>query len=181
VVLITWFLAVSSARKQAFALAQLEQAWATQDGGNLPLAASEFQRIATTYRGTDAAYQAVLSLNSTRLQLGQAQLAVDDLRQFVAANPPVRFRIPGLLLVAAGLENLARPAEAAEVYEQAAAGAELDFQKADALVSAARAWQAAGNRDRAMAALRQVVERYPETNSHAEAQVRLGELTVSQP
>jgi len=177
IVLITWFLSVSSARKEAFARAQLEQAWAAQDGGNLPQAASELQRVATTYAGTRAAHEAVLSLNQTRLLLGQAQLAVDDVRRYLDRNPPAWAQTRAYVLLGTGLENLSRPAEAAAAYDAAVERADMDFEKADALVSAARAWEAAGNRDQAVARLRRVVEEYKETGAHGLAELRLGELT----
>ena len=101
VVLVTWFLSASAARKEAFAQAQLEQAWALQDAGNLPQSAAELQRIAAGYGGTNAALEARLSLNQTRLTMGQAQLAIDDLRPFVGSGPPSRFLVRGYTLLGA--------------------------------------------------------------------------------
>ena len=66
--------------------------------------------------------------------------------------------------------------EAAQAYEAAAARAEEDFLKADAFVNAARAWENAGETDKAIAVLRRVVTEYRETASHPVAQLRLGQL-----
>lgn len=176
VLVATWFLAVSSQRKAAFARAQLERAWNTQDAGNLPLASSELQRLATAYRGTSAAREAVLSLNQARLLNGQSQLAVDGLQEFIATQPPAEFLGPAYMLLGAAFENLAKPGDAAQAYQQAATTQSLDFQKGDALLAAARAWAAAGNRDQAVAALRTILEKYPTTASYPIAELRLAGL-----
>jgi tetratricopeptide (TPR) repeat protein len=181
VLIIAWFLAVSARRKEDFARTQLEQAYSAQDAGNLPLASSEFQRVVTNYAGTEAATEARLALNQARLLNGQQQLAVDDLRELVAGRPDPRFGGQAAMLLGAGLENLTQPAEAAAAYETAAAQAPLDFQKSEALLAAARAWQAAGDTAKAIAHLRTIVERYQETASFPLAEIRLAELTTTVP
>jgi TolA-binding protein len=177
VVLTTWFLSVSAKRKANFARTQLEQAWSAADAGNLPLASGEFQKVASTYSGTEAAYEASLSLNQGRLLSGQSQLAVDDLRKFIGSNPPARYATRAGMLLGAALENLAKGAEAGQAYEQAAAVAEADFAKAEALLASARAYRSAGKQDQAVAALRTVLEKYKETASYPVAEIRLAELT----
>ena len=158
VVLGTWFISVSAKRKENFARAQLEQAWSLADQGNVPQASAELQKVASNYAGTDAASEAVLSLNQTRLVAGQTQLAVDDLRRFVGTNPPARFSAPANMLLGGALENLGKPAEAVPAYEAANAAATLDHVKAEALLGVARAARTAGQKDKAVAALRQIIE-----------------------
>jgi len=175
--LLVWFLAASAARKEAFATQQLEQAWAAMDAGNLPQASSELQRVASTYGGTNAAHEATLSLNQARLEMGQGQLAVEDLRRFAESNPPVQYRFAAWKLLGTALEDLDRPAEAAEAYRSAASDAEMDFMKADALLSAARASVNAGDTAGAMAALNRVMTEFPETAAAPAAELRLAELS----
>ena len=179
VVLGTWFISVSAKRKENFARAQLEQAWSLADQGNVPQASAELQKVASNYAGTDAASEAVLSLNQTRLVAGQTQLAVDDLRRFVGTNPPARFSAPANMLLGGALENLGKPAEAVPAYEAANAAATLDHVKAEALLGVARAARTAGQKDKAVAALRQIIEKYKETAAFPVAEVRLAELTTS--
>ena len=179
VVVGTWFMSVSAKRKENFARAQLEQAWSLADQGNVPQASAELQKVATNYAGTDAASEAVLSLNQTRLVAGQTQLAVDDLRRFIGTNPPARFSAPANMLLGGALENLGKPAEAIPAYEAANAAATLDHVKAEALLGVARAARTAGQKDKALAALRQIVEKYKETAAFPIAEVRIGELTTS--
>lgn len=176
VVLATWFMTTASARKENFARTQLEQAWNAEDAGNAPLAAGELQRVVQSYGGTDAALEARLSLNQNRLMNGQNQLAVDDLRQFLTGNPPARFAAQGQLLLAAGLENLGQAADAAAAYELAAERSEFDYQKAEALLSAARAYRAAGAVEKARAALQTILDKYPESAAYPAAEIRMGEL-----
>src|SRR5687768_13481134 len=58
-----WVVWSSERRKEEFAARSLNQARAAAEAGNLPLASSELQRLIDTYRGTDAATEAVLTLN----------------------------------------------------------------------------------------------------------------------
>lgn len=176
IVLLTWFVSSAAQRKENFARMQLEQAWAAADAGNTPLAASELQRVVEAFGGTDAAQAARLSLNELRLTSGQSQLAVEDLTQFVASRPPARYLSQANMLLGAAQENLGDGSAAASAYEAAAASSGMDFLKAEALVAAARAYRAAGQEDKAIQALRTVLERYPETSAFAVAEVRLGEL-----
>ncbi len=177
IVLLTWGFSVASARKEAAAQARLEAAWNTQDAGNLPLAASEYQAVVDGFGGTKAALEAVIAVNQARLLNGQSQLAVDALREFLATNPPIGFKASAGRLLGAALENTGNPTEAATAYEAAAADAVEAFRKAEALVAAGRAYRAAGNTEAAIRVLRQVITEYPETASFPVAEIRLGELT----
>jgi predicted negative regulator of RcsB-dependent stress response len=178
VVLATWFMSASAKRKENFARQQLEQAWGAADAGNIPQASADLQRVATNFAGTDAAFEAALSLNQTRLLAGQTQLAVDDLRRFLGTNPPAQFSTPANMLLGGALENLGKHTEAITAYEAAVATATLDHVKAEGLLGVARAARATGQKDKAVAALRQVVEKYKETAAFPVAEVRLGEITA---
>lgn len=74
------------------------------------------------------------------------------------------------------MENLGKPAEAAVAYEAAAGLAELDFEKAEAMLSAARSYRAAGQTDKAAALLRTILDKYPQTAAYPVAEIRLGEI-----
>ena len=62
-VLIGWFTVTSGRRKEEFAARSLNQARSAAEAGNLPLASSELQKLIQTYQGTDAAHEAVITLN----------------------------------------------------------------------------------------------------------------------
>jgi tetratricopeptide (TPR) repeat protein len=177
VAVVAWFVIASNERKEQFAARSLNQARAAAEAGNLPLASSELQRLITTYKGTDAAYEAVITLNQVRMVNGQSELAAVGLREFLGAEPPAKYRTPAYGLLGASLENAKRWAEAATAYRQAADAAEVPYLKATYLVDAGRAYRAAGNLGEAAKVYRSILEKYPDSPSFTEAQVRLAELT----
>ena len=74
-------------------------------------------------------------------------------------------------------ENALRPTDAATAYEAAAAAALYPFLRAQFLSDAGRAWLAAGDSAKALAAYRTIAEKLDSTTAAGEAKVRLGELT----
>ena len=98
-----------------------------------------------------------------------------------APSAPAAFRAQAFGLLGAGYENLGQAKEAAEAYQNGAEGARTDFLKAQMLSDAGRAWAAAGDTAKAIAAYRQVVNQLPKEAAVTEAKVRLGELTKGTP
>jgi outer membrane protein assembly factor BamD (BamD/ComL family) len=172
-----WFLNSIAKRKEAFAASALNQARGAAEAGNLPLAASELQKLTTTFKGTRAALEGTLVLNQVRLLNNQAELAVGGLKEFLASNPPREFAAQGHSMLGVALENTQKPAEAALEYAKAAELAEVDFLKAQHHLDAGRAFAEAGKVDEAVKSYREVVQKYPKTNLVTEAKVRLAELT----
>lgn len=177
IALVGWMVVISGKRKQSFATRELVRARAIAEQGNLPLAASELQRVIDNFSGTEASQEAVISLNQVRMINGQSDLALISLRQFIGSNPAPKYLAPAHGLLAAAQENAGEPAAAAASYEAAAAAADLDFLKAEYLVDASRAYRAAGDSAKAEAAVRKVVADYAESPSVTEAKVRLAEMT----
>jgi TolA-binding protein len=175
-----WFVTTASTRREDFANRSLTQARNMADGGNLPEASAQFQKIIDTYGGTVAAQEAEIALNQYRLATGQNELAVVRLREYVASNPAPRFVAAANGLLGAALENVGRPAEAAEAYKQSSDVSSTDYLKAEYLLQAGRAYGAAGNRAQAEASYRTIIEKYSKTGPFVEAQVRLAELTKGQ-
>lgn len=173
-----WFVLASGKRKEQFAARSLNQARAAAEAGNLPLASSELQRLITTYKGTDAAHEAVITLNQVRMVNGQSELAAVGLREYLAAKPPEKYLSPAYGLLGASLENARRWVEAANAYTQASNAAGVPYLKATYLVDAARAYREAGRTGDAAKAYRTVLEKYADSPSFTEAQVRLAELTA---
>jgi TolA-binding protein len=174
---VVWLVLASGRRKEEFAARSLNQARATAEAGNLPLASSELQRLIETYRGTDAATEAVITLNQVRMVNGQSELAAVGLRDFLAKKPPRKYLAPANGLLGTALENSKRPAEAAAAFANASKSADLDYLKARYLIDAGRAYRAAGKTKEAETAYREVLEKHPKSSSFTEAQVRLAELT----
>jgi outer membrane protein assembly factor BamD (BamD/ComL family) len=177
IAVVAWFIVASGRRKEEFAARSLNQARTAAEAGNLPLASSELQKLISAYKGTDAANEAVITLNQVRMINGQNELAVVGLREFLGGNPPEQYRTPASGLLGAALENAKKWEEAAKAYTQASNTAEVDYLKAQYLVDAGRAYRMGGKLDEATRAYRTILQKYSKTNSVTEAQVRLSELT----
>jgi outer membrane protein assembly factor BamD (BamD/ComL family) len=175
--LIGWFVVTSNRRKEEFAARSLNQARTAAEAGNLPLASSELQKLIQTYKGTDAASEAVITLNQVRMVNGQSELAAVGLRDFLASKPAPKFAAPAYGLLGAALENSQKWSDAGDAFSNAAKSADLDYLKARYLVDAGRSYREGGKTDRAIATYREVVRKYPKSASFTEAQVRLAELT----
>jgi outer membrane protein assembly factor BamD (BamD/ComL family) len=177
VALASWFVISSNKRKEEFAARSLNQARAAAEAGNLPLASSELQKLIQTYKGTDAASEAFITLNQVRLVNGQSELAVVGLRDYIASKPDAKYVAPAYGLLGAALENAKKFAEAAEAFSNASKSADVDYLKARYLIDAGRAYREAGKGTESIAAYRTVIQKYPKSPSFTEAQVRLAELT----
>jgi len=174
---VAWFVVASGKRKEAFAARSLNQARTAAEAGNLPLASSELQKLISAYKGTDAASEAVITLNQVRMINGQNELAVVGLREFLNGNPPEQYRTPAFGLLGAALENAKQWDEAGNAYTQASNTAEVEYLKAQYLVDAGRSYRLGGKPDEAAAAYRTILKKYPKSSSVTEAQVRLAEIT----
>ncbi|HWB40998.1 MAG TPA: tetratricopeptide repeat protein [Gemmatimonadales bacterium] len=172
-----WVIWSSNQRKEQFAARSLNQARATAEAGNLPLASSELQRLIETYGGTDAATEAVITLNQVRMVNGQSELAAVGLQEFIARKPPRKYLAPAYGLLGTALENSKRPADAAAAFQSASEAADLEYLKARYLIDAGRAYRSAGKTAEAEAAYRTIIEKHPESSSFTEARVRLAEMT----
>ncbi|MGH7487020.1 MAG: tetratricopeptide repeat protein, partial [bacterium] len=177
VVLIGWFVMASGKRKEEFAARSLSQARATAEAGNLPLASSELQKLIQTYKGTDAASEAIITLNQVRLVNGQAELAAVGLRDFLAGNPSKQYLAPASALLGASLENSRKWPDAGDAFMKASASADVDYLRARYLIDAGRCYTEAGKKEEAAQAYRTVIAKYPKSPSMTEAQVRLAEIT----
>ena len=174
-VLFVWT-ASSTRRSEAIAGRQLQGARYAFDNNNLPLAASELARIIENYSGTSAAAEGRLLLAQVRLTQGQAQQAVELMKDW-APSAGAGFRAQAYGLLGAAYENLGKAREAAEAYQNGAERARMSFLKAQMLSDAGRAWAAAGDTTKAIAAYRRIVDDMPKEPAVTEATVRLGELT----
>jgi tetratricopeptide (TPR) repeat protein len=168
---------LSTGRKlEEVASRELQGARFAFENQNLPLAASELARITENYSGTNAAEEGRLLLANVRMLQGQSQQAVEILREF-APKTSRAFRWQAYGLLGAAYENTGRFREAAEAFENGAAAGHLDFQKAQLLSDAGRAWTSAGDTAKAIAAYKRIINDFPKEGMVTEAKVRLGELT----
>lgn len=155
---------------------QLEQGRLALDSKNYPLAASVLSQVVENYAGTHAAEEGSILLAQARLAQGQTQQAIAVLERF-APKAGKYFAAQAYGLLGAAYENALRPKDAAVAYQTAAGAALYPFLRAQFLADGGRAWLAAGDTAKAVAAYRTVAEKLDSTSSAGEARVRLGELT----
>lgn len=179
VALVAWYVTESGRRKRDQAYAALDNARAAIEAGSYPEASTELQRITQVFQGTNAAHEAVLALNQVRMLSGQAQLAVDELRTYIASNPPGTFQAQAQAHLGMALENTGNFKDAAAAYLAAAAPSEPEYRQIDALLAAARCQRLAGDHKAAAETLEGIIRRFgdEETAGVVEAKVRLAELT----
>src|SRR3989454_8669807 len=174
-VLFVWTMSTRR-RTEEIASRDLQGARFAFENQNLPLAASELAKVVENYDGTNAAEEGRLLLANVRLLQGQPQQAVTVLQDW-ASGAGHAYRSQAYGLLGAAYENLGRFRDAAEAYEKASSAARLDFQRAQLLSDAGRAWTSAADTARAIAAYRRIVKDFPKESAVTEAKVRLGELT----
>lgn len=139
-------------------------------------AAAELEKVATRYAGTSAGDRAALLAAQSLMTAGKTADAMKRLEALAAGGGASRLGSTLQTLLAAGYENLNKPADAAAAY-LAAASASTGDAKAQRQADAARAFMAAGNSAEAVRLWTELSkdERGPLA---AEAHVRLGELIV---
>ena len=155
---------------------QLEQGRLALDSKNYPLAASVLAQVVENYSGTHAAQEGAILLAQVRLAQGQTQQAIDVLQRY-APTADKDFRAQAYGLLGAAYENALKPKDAATAYGQAAGAAQYPFLRAQFLDDAGRAWIAAADTAKALAAYRTIVQQLDSTSAVGEAKVRIGELT----
>jgi predicted negative regulator of RcsB-dependent stress response len=173
-----WFALTARERRETFARRELAQARQAAEVGNLPLAASDLSRIVGAFRGTTAGQEAQLVLAEVRLRQGQAALAATELQTFIAGSVRPQYRSQAYELLGLALEQTGRFAEAGQAFEDGSEVAleEYRFLSAGLLLSAGRAYTAAGDTTAAIRALERLVTEFDETTAAQEARLRLAEL-----
>jgi TolA-binding protein len=103
-------------------------------------------------------------------------LAVTELQQFVAKGPHDQYRAPAYGLLASALEQAKDFKSAGEAYEQAARASQYPLVSGQMLLSAGRAYSAAGDTAAAARVLDKALKDHPNSPIATEAELRLGEL-----
>jgi predicted negative regulator of RcsB-dependent stress response len=174
------FVVAYQRNREVAAGTSLEQARFATQSGNLPLAASDLSRLIGSFRGTRAADEAVILLGQVRLLQEQPDLAASELREALDRGLEEQFQAPAYSLLGSALENLGSNVPAGEAYMNAANTTWYGLLSAQYLNDAGRAFWAAGDTARAVAAYERVLDEFLDAPSAAEARVRLAELRAGQ-
>jgi predicted negative regulator of RcsB-dependent stress response len=170
-----WFWRSSRALKESNAERAYYSAEASYYGGNLDLAEGDLRRVSDRYSGTSAGVRATMLLARTLYQRGKAAEAIARLDGVVGSGAAKPFRSALYALIAVGLEDQNKFAEAADAYQKAANSAVAQNESDVYMASRARALTSAGNKEEAIRIWRSLSERETSPVS-AEAKLRLGEL-----
>lgn len=137
VVALLWWRADQAAREERAAMEflQLEQ---TVASGNPELAIRELEQFAAMFEGTDYAEEATVMLGNLHLQMGQPAAAIEAVDELAARPGASLLSSQAALLHAAALHAAGQTEEAIAAYLTVAEGAELQFQRLEAMASAAR-------------------------------------------
>jgi predicted negative regulator of RcsB-dependent stress response len=144
------------------------------EAGNLDLGKADLEKLVPRYAGTNAGTMGAMLLAQVHYQQGQFAQGIAVLDGLKGVPAPMSAGVNAL--AAAGLEDMGKPAEAGARYE-AAAKASTGREREGYLADAARAYQLAGQTDKATALWKQLADASPDSRG-GEANVRLGELTA---
>ena len=147
--------------------------------GNLPLAESDLKKMITRYDGTQAATQARLQLAQILYDQGKFEDGVAELKKAAdKVGSSEDFGSSVHLLMATGLDQMNKHAEAAAEYEKAAKVARFDADRQRYMSLAASSYLTAGNKAKA----KEIWTDLGKDSKGAvagEARVRLGEMEAT--
>ena len=171
-----WFYMRSGELKRLNAERMLNQAKQSIAAGNAPLAQADLQRVASRYKGTPSGVQAALILAQMQYDEGKFAEGIQTLEPFRRQGGELQAAV--LSLIGDGQMASGQGAEAARTYQDAAAATTLVGEKTVYRSKAARALMAAGKNDEARTLWQQLADDPNAELVHAEARIRLGELSV---
>jgi TolA-binding protein len=166
----------SEARESRQASQKFQEIIQTYGSGNFQLAANDFREFLSKYKGTRYGSEATLYLANSYLQAGDARSAVKTLEEARGQTDDPNVAYAAGTLLGSAYESTGDAAKAAEAYRQAGQKARHDFERAEALMNAARVHTAGKDVEKAVAAYQEVVKKYPDSEAAAEAKVRLAEV-----
>ena len=174
-----WFYTRSNVLKAENADRRLLAAKQSLGSGNLPLAQSDLKKVADQYPNTSAGAEAGMLLAQVKLEQGDYAGAVTTLRDLTGkiSTGPYAASLRGLLGDA--LVQLNKPAEAAVEYDRASQLTAMPNERALLLAKVGRAFQAAGNHDKARQTWEALALQQDNQALAAEARLRLGELLAT--
>lgn len=171
-----WFYQRSGELKRQNAERTLNTARQSLAAGNAPLAQTDLQRVAMRYRGTPAGVQAAMILAQLQYDQGKFAEGLQTLEPFRDRAGTSQAQV--LALIGDGELASGKAAEAAETYREAAGATTLVGERTVYRGKAARALMAAGKNAEALALWQELADDPKATVVHAEARIRIGELSA---
>ncbi|HET7584634.1 MAG TPA: tetratricopeptide repeat protein [Gemmatimonadaceae bacterium] len=171
-----WFYLKMQQNEEEHAASSLGAARVAIASKNAVLARNELERLTSRWPHTEAGELGAVLLAQLNFEQGRFQEAVQVLQHLRSVSPDYS---PGPVqnLIGQGLEQLAKPLDAAKAYEAAAASARFPRDSSEYLMSAARAYMTAGKKADAEHLWRALAESSSQDVA-AEARLRLGEVSA---
>ena len=173
-----WFYLRSREIQAANAEKQLTTAKQSLSAGNLSLAQSDLQKVVSRYESTPAGVEAAMQLAQLDYDARKFQDGIATLQKVAGSSAASAVQPTILSLEADGYMQMGKPAEAAKQYEAAADATIYETEKAFQRAKAARAYQSAGNNEKAQQIWSSMLNDPKSATMASEARVRLGELTA---
>jgi predicted negative regulator of RcsB-dependent stress response len=174
-----WYNSAKNAREQRSAERGLMQAKQSLAAGNLALAQTDLQRVATSYQGTAGGVLSAMILAQLDFDQGKFAEGLKVIEPYENAKA-AGASLPGILaLKADGLMASGKAGEAATAYERAAAATSLPGERATYLAKAGRAYMAVGKNAEAKVIWERLAIDPDAPFIRNEAYIRLGELSAT--
>ncbi len=144
--------------------------------GNLPLAVRQLRQFITTFGGTHAGNEARVLLAQSLLDQGNSSQAIPVV-QPLASDLDDPLGVPAAFLLGAAYEGAGNHAQAETTYQRIAEKGRFEYQRREALESAARLKFQDGDGAGAAALYQQIIKQLPDTSSYKPIyQMRLAEV-----
>jgi predicted negative regulator of RcsB-dependent stress response len=172
-----WFVMRQAANEASSAYRQLQVARQSLSQGNVPLAASDLEKVVQRYGDTPAGVQAAMLLAQVHYDRGEHQKGIDVLTR-AARDADADDEASLRALTGDGYSQMSKHQEAATAYQDAADAARFDAQRAMYLAGKARSLMAAGKHDDARTLWSELATNPRYSAVAGEAKVRFGELAA---
>lgn len=173
-----WFYKDSEANKETAASKAYFEAQRSVQAGNLPLAQADLEKMLPRYHGTNSGTLAAILLAQVHYQQGKYAEGVKVLEAAAVSAPaPLKGSLQALL--ASGILDQKKYADAAAAYLKAAEMTPEEMAGDSYRAEAARAYQLAGNTAEALKIWKVLAEKLDSPNA-PEARVRIGEIEAAQ-
>jgi len=177
VIALATFWVMSKSGAQSEAAYELSMAILASQTGDAPALTDKFTDISRRYSGTESGDAALFYLGKLRTQEHNPAEALKLYEEFLRHVSKGSYLYPAALVgKAASLEDLGKPAEAAQFYLQAAEAPADAFAQGVFRLDAARCWMASGEREKAREQYQYVEEHFPQTTYSQKAQDGLAKL-----
>ena len=173
-----WFYDRSRAIQAGNAEKALMTAKQSMSAGNLPLAQTDLQSVASRYGSTSAGVEAAMILAQMNFDAGKYNDGI-ALLQKASSSSAAGEQIPTIRsLEGDGYSQMGKLQDAAKEYDAAADASAYDTERAFQRAKAARTYQIAGDTARARQIWSNLAKDPTAASMASEARVRLGELTA---